>query len=138
LQGLLNRIAKCDRLLAVINIQDAARAGLSPGKVAEASALVALGDGAAAVGRYAGAIAYYRDAWRQALTLQVGVAMNRDGTARLQFVGSYGKSYRIETSTDMAHWLPLATCTADTEGNVEFTDPNSARQPLRFYRAVEQ
>jgi hypothetical protein len=28
--------------------------------------------------------------------------------------------------------------TADDQGNVEFTDSNTGKQPVRFYRAVEQ
>ena len=64
--------------------------------------------------------------------------LNADGTTRLQFVGNNSKSYQIEVSTDIVNWAPVGTCTADGDGNVEFTDLNAANQPLRFYRAVEQ
>ena len=43
LQGFIDRIVKCDRLLAIISIQDAAAAGLNPKKVAEDLAMVAKG-----------------------------------------------------------------------------------------------
>ena len=39
-------------------------------------------------------------------------------------------------STDMVNWVSLGTCTAD--GNVDFTDSNTATGSLRLYRAVEQ
>ena len=138
LQGFIDRIVKSDRLLAVISIQDAAKAGLNARKVAEALAMVARGDRAAASGHYANAIEDYRIAWRHVLQLRLQVSLNPDGTTRLEFVGDNGKCYLIEVSTDMVKWVSLGTCTADAEGNVEFTDPNVARQPLRFYRALEQ
>ena len=138
LQGFIDRIVKCDRLLAMISIQDAARAGLNPKKVAEDLAMVAKGDREAAAGHYANAIEHYRNAWRHALQLCLQVSVNPDGTMRVRFVGNDSKSYGIEVSTDMVNWVPLGTAAADAEGNVEFTDPNTAHQPLRFYRAVEQ
>jgi hypothetical protein len=138
LQGFIDRIVKSDRLLAVVSIQDATKAGLSARKVAEALAMVAARDRAAAAGYYANAIEDYRLAWRHVLQLRLQVSLNADGTTRLQFVGGNNQSYRIEMSTDMVKWVSLGTCTADAEGNVEFSDPNVAKQSLRFYRAVEQ
>jgi hypothetical protein len=75
---------------------------------------------------------------RQVLQLRLQVSLNPDGTKRVQFVGNDSQSYRIEGSADLMKWVSLGTCAADAEGNVEFTDPDVARQPLRFYRAVEQ
>jgi hypothetical protein len=75
---------------------------------------------------------------RQVLHLRLQVGLNPDGTTRVQFVGNNSQSYRIEVSVDMVKWGLLGTCTADDQGNVEFSDPNVAKQPLRFYRAVEQ
>jgi hypothetical protein len=138
LQGMIDRIVKSDRLLAVISIQDAVRVGLNARKIGEALAMVAKGDREAAAGHYANAIEHYRNAWRQVLRLHLQVCLNPDGSTRLQFVGDNGKSYVIEVSTDMVKWVSLGTCTADADGNVEFTDPSVAKQPLGFYRAVEQ
>ena len=56
LQGFIDRIVKCDRLLATISIQDAANAGLNARKIAQALAMVAKGDHEAAAGHYANAI----------------------------------------------------------------------------------
>lgn len=138
LLGLIERIVKCDRLLAMICIEEAARAGLHPRKVAEDVEMVAKGDSETAKGHYANAIEHYRNAWRHALQLRFQVGVNLDGTTHVQFVGNNSQAYLIEVSTDMVNWAPLGTCTADADGNVEFTDPNSAAQALRFYRAVEQ
>jgi hypothetical protein len=138
LQGFIDRIVKCDRLLATISIQDAANAGLNARRIAEALAMVAKGDHEAAAGHYANAIEHYRNAWRHVLQLRLQVSLNPDGTTRLQFMGNNNKSYLIEVSPDMVNWVSSGTCTADAEGNVEFTDPNATHQPLRFYRAVEQ
>jgi hypothetical protein len=138
LQGFIDRIVKCDRLLAIICIREAAKAGMNPRKVAEDLAMVTKGDREAAAGHYGNAIEHYRNAWRHALQLRLQVCLNPDGTTRVHFVGNDSKSYRIEMSTDMVNWVPLGLSAADAEGNVEFADPNAAKQPLRFYRAVEQ
>jgi hypothetical protein len=138
LQGFIDRIVKCDRLLAIVCIREAAKAGMNPRKVAEDLAMVAKGDRDAAAGHYGNAIEHYRNAWRHALQLRLHVCLNPDGTTRVQFVGNDSKSYRIEMSTDMVNWVPLGLSAADADGNVEFADPNAANQPLRFYRAVEQ
>jgi hypothetical protein len=70
--------------------------------------------------------------------IRLHLGLNPDGTTRVQFAGNSGQTYRIEVSSDMVKWLSLGICTADAEGNVEFSDPNVAKQPLGFYRAVEQ
>ena len=87
---------------------------------------------------YANAIEHYRNAWRHALQLQLQVSVNPDGSTRLQFVANGSASYLIEVSTDLVNWVSLGTCTANAGGEVEFSDPKSANQQLRFYRAVEQ
>jgi hypothetical protein len=138
LRGLIDRIVRCDRLLAIISIQEAATAGLNPKKVREDLKMVVKGDEEADRGHYANAIEHYRNAWRHALQLRLHVSLNSDGSIRVRFVGNSGKPYRIEVSTDMVNWAPVGTCTADDEGDVEFTDANAGDQPLRFYRAVEQ
>jgi hypothetical protein len=138
LQGFIDRIVKCDRLLAVISIQEAAQAGLDPKKVAQALESVAKGDREAAAGRYANAIEHYRNAWRHPLQLRLRASRNPDGSTQVQFVGNSGQSYQIEVSTNMVNWVRLGTCTADAEGNVQFTDPGVANRPARFYRVAEQ
>ena len=138
LQGIIDRIVRCDRVLAVICVQDAAAAGLKAKKVAEDLAQVAQGDDQAAKGHYENAIEHYRNAWRHALHLQLKVGVSADGSVEVEFVGNNSQSYRIEVSTDLVHWVSLGACTADGDGNAEFTDANTAKQPARFYRAVQQ
>ncbi len=138
LQGFIDRIVRCDRLLAIISIQDAANAGLNAKKVAQDYAMVAKGDREADAGHYANAIEHYRNAWRHALQLQLQVSVNPDGSTRLQFVANGSTSYLIEVSTDLVNWVSLGTCTAAADGDVAFNDPNPANQQVRFYRAVEQ
>jgi hypothetical protein len=138
IQGLAERIAKCDRLLAIISIQEAARAGLTAKKVEQDLAMVDRGDRDAATGRYDNAIEHYRNAWRHALQLQLRVDRNADGSTRLEFVGNTSQAYRVEVSTDMLNWIVLGTCTADSDGNVSFTHANTSAQSPQFYRVVEQ
>jgi hypothetical protein len=138
LQGFIDRIVKSDRLLAVISIQDAAHAGLNPRKIAQDLAMVVQGDREAAAGRYANAIEHYRNAWRHALQLRLQAGLDSPGVTRVQFVGNNSESYRIEVSTNMVNWMTLGTCTADAEGNVEFTDSNVGSASVRLYRVVEQ
>jgi hypothetical protein len=100
--------------------------------------MVAKGDTEAAAGYYANAIEHYRNAWRHALQLRLQISLDAGGRTRVQFVGNLSKSYLIELSTDLVNWVPLGTRKEDAEGDVQFTDPGAANQPLRFYRVVEQ
>ena len=138
LQDFINRIVKCDRLLAIVSIQEAAHAGMNPKKIAEDLAMVAKGDQEAAAGHCANAIEHYRDAWRHAIQLHLRVCLNPDGTTLIEFVGNGSKSYLIEVSSNMVSWTPVGTCTADSDDNVAFTDSNAVNQAVRFYRVVEQ
>ena len=70
--------------------------------------------------------------------LRIQLSRNADGTTRVQFVGDNSRPYQIQVSGDMVTWAPLATCMADAEGNVEFTDAHARGQAPRFYRVVEQ
>jgi hypothetical protein len=138
LQDFIDRIVRCDRVLAVIAVRDGAQAGLNAKKVAQDLDEVAKGDDEASKGHCANAIEHYRNAWRHALQLQVKVAVDAKGGVRVQFIANNSQSYLIEVSTDLLNWAPLGMCTADSDGNVEFTDANAAGQAARFYRAVEQ
>ena len=46
-----------------------------------------------------------------------------------------GSSYVLEYSADLQKWVPVSQSPADATGRVEFTDPESAVVPMRFYRA---
>jgi len=65
LQAFINRIARADRLLALIAISDAQQQNGDPRRIALANDQVAKGDGQAARGLSKEAIDFYRSAWRQ-------------------------------------------------------------------------
>ena len=52
--------------------------------------------------------------------------------------GCPSRVYVIQASTNLIDWVTIGLGLTDTDGNVEFTDPNAANQPLRFYRVVGQ
>ena len=51
------------------------------------------------------------------------------------FVGQTGSSCLIEASTNLFNWTPLFTNTP-FNGALNFTDPQTAQFPIRFYRAT--
>ncbi|MBI4664593.1 MAG: hypothetical protein HY735_37855, partial [Verrucomicrobia bacterium] len=55
-----------------------------------------------------------------------------DGLFKLRFEGATGVSYRLEASSDLVNWSPLAPTPA--AGILEFTDAESAKLARRFYR----
>ena len=138
LKGLVNRILQSDRLLAIIANQEAASAGLKPKKIAEDLDQVAKGDQEAIAERYANAIEHYRNAWRHAIQLRLQVSQTAGGGTLVRFIGNNTKAYLIEVSTDLVKWGSLGTCTANADGDVEFTDPNTVTQQVRFYRVQER
>jgi hypothetical protein len=48
--------------------------------------------------------------------------------------GEAGRTYLIETSTDMVHWAPW-TNVVNATGTMNVTDTATANCPARFYRA---
>jgi hypothetical protein len=138
LQGFIDRLVAADRLLAMISIQNATAAGLNAQKIAQDLKEVAKGDAEVAAGRYVNGIEHYRNAWRHALELGLQMNASADGSTQVQFVANNSKSYLIQVSTDLANWAPLGTSKPDFAGNVRFTDPGAANQPVRFYRVIEQ
>lgn len=57
-----------------------------------------------------------------------------NGTFALEATAEDSGSYRVETSEDLHHWLPLIT--AEWAGKLRFFDPASREVPHRFYRVV--
>ena len=57
---------------------------------------------------------------------------------QLQVQGAPSRVYVIQASTNLINWMTLGLGVTDPNGNVAFTDPYAANQPLRFYRAVGQ
>ncbi|MCX6927133.1 MAG: aryl-sulfate sulfotransferase, partial [Verrucomicrobia bacterium] len=56
------------------------------------------------------------------------------GAPHLQFSGDPVRTYVIETSDDLEHWIEIATAEPGEGGNYEFTDSESGDTPNRYYR----
>ena len=59
-----------------------------------------------------------------------------NGTFRITVHGVAGENYEIQASSDLQSWTVLTTLTADSNGDLEFVDPQSASLPYRFYQAM--
>lgn len=57
-----------------------------------------------------------------------------DGQAVLTLKGRIDHAYDIEATEDFATWAAIGTVTMGANGSSEFTDPNAASFPKRFYR----
>jgi hypothetical protein len=53
---------------------------------------------------------------------------------RLAVAGDPNDRWRVEASSDLTQWTPLATAAQGTDW-IEFSDPDYAAHPQRFYRA---
>ncbi len=58
-----------------------------------------------------------------------------NGSTRLTLTGDIGKSYTIESSSDLRVWTLLTILTGAVDP-VLFTDPAAGNSPTRYYRAV--
>ena len=67
--------------------------------------------------------------------LVAGIECLTNGWKRLSLAGNPGTNYVIEASTNQATWLPISTNSPDATGQLQFTDPDAARNARRFYRA---
>ena len=138
-QNFIDPLVKIDRLLAVVNIQDAAKAGASSKKVAWALAEVALGDQYAASGKPGQAIQHYWNAWYQAFYLNCSVAPPNVWQAiQLEFPGIANAVYKIQESDDMLTWRTIGKAKADSTGTIKFTDTKVSINTPWIYRVVKQ
>ncbi len=139
LQDFITRLVQIDRELAVISVDEAEAAGANPKKIKEDREEIAEGDHDAARGKYEDAIEHYRDAWAHAVKLKVsGKALSHSAIGfRLHFAALEDEQYIIEVSSDFVQWTPLATITADADGNIEYVDTDAANHPKRYYRVVQ-
>jgi hypothetical protein len=67
-------------------------------------------------------------------TARITGLFQQAGGWQLQFGGMAGRSYRVESSTDLILWNKSGTAIENAAGSFEFLDRNS--NPMRFYRAV--
>ena len=68
----------------------------------------------------------------QAASLKAAPLSN--GSFGLSVAGGAGETYVVEASTDLIHWVPVATNTA----SFNFVDSQAGKYAQRFYRAVFQ
>ena len=145
LQNLVDRLVRADRLLAIVSIQEAVLAGVSPVIISNALVYVARGDEAAIGGQASGpdpasAIAWYKKAW--ALTCRVCppvVTPQPGGKMQILFYGVPGQKYLVQGSTDMVTWVtlnPTAPIVMGTSGCATYLDKNAARYSRQFYRIL--
>ena len=121
----------------MVSVQEASAAGLNPKKIAQDLDEIARGDADAAAGRAENAIEHYRNAWKHGVHLQVkGGLLASSGKVRLHFIAFPGESYVLQASTNLVDWVPLRTVTANSDGVIDFEDPDSAAYPARYYRVV--
>jgi subtilisin-like proprotein convertase family protein len=57
------------------------------------------------------------------------------GLFRMTATGDNGRSYRLESSTNLINWVPVVTNTV-SGGSASFTDSGGGSSVLRFYRIV--
>jgi uncharacterized repeat protein (TIGR01451 family) len=64
------------------------------------------------------------------------IAINPDGGVSLDLVGAPGGTYILETATNLfpLDWQPVQTNTLGTNGLWQFSDPQVADLPQRFFR----
>ena len=62
-----------------------------------------------------------------------GLARHASGQTQLELFGDPGRSYTLETSTDLANWTVLGTITTDASGMGVFTDGTNTGERA-FYR----
>jgi hypothetical protein len=59
------------------------------------------------------------------------------GQAVLTVNGLIGHTYNVESSKDLVTWTVIGAVTVASGGPVQFTDPNAANDPNRFYRTQD-
>jgi len=67
--------------------------------------------------------------------LHADLALNvQSNGMQINLRGEAGRSYSIETSTDLVHWVPWTNQVA-SDGTIHVTDTQTTNAPVRFYRA---
>jgi glucuronoarabinoxylan endo-1,4-beta-xylanase len=68
----------------------------------------------------------------------VSIKSNGDGSMTLNFVGTPGYNYRVQTTTNLtlSDWWDVWTNTPDTNGLWQFNDSNAANNRQGYYRTI--
>jgi hypothetical protein len=65
----------------------------------------------------------------------IGSASQNGGTLQIQFSGSDGFAYAVQTSSNLLNWTPIST-NYPANGSFNFADTPPPGSPRRFYRSV--
>lgn len=63
---------------------------------------------------------------------------NPDNQFQIMLAGQVSQQYILQASTNLVNWLSIQTNSTGTDGQLKFTDTQSAGIPWRFYRAFRQ
>jgi hypothetical protein len=66
---------------------------------------------------------------------RLGLVRLPDGTTQINSPVPVNQLYRLQATTDLQTWIPIATNVAGLTG-LQFTDPPAANYPARFYRVL--
>jgi hypothetical protein len=139
LRDLIARLTGVARTLANTSVDQAAAAGASARKIAEARRDIADGDRQAAKRDWEDAVEDYAEAWDATVKFRItGRAfMTAAAGFQLRFEATPGTQYVIECSSDLRNWSPLASVTADADGLIEYRDTAGGGKANLFYRVVQ-
>ncbi len=74
----------------------------------------------------------------QAATPAVGVlGQESDGTIKLRLQGGTNSVHAIQAGSNLVDWATILAVRPESTNGITFTDPESAKQPRRYYRVVE-
>ncbi len=137
-EGLVDRLVRADRLLAIVAIEDAVAAGVRDQKIEQAQKWVARGDADAAHELCRGGLQEYRQAWKRVARPSVAPKRHSDGRVRLEIAAEPGDRLVILASSNLRDWATLGRCTIGSDGLADHDDHEARGQGARFYRVVEE
>jgi hypothetical protein len=137
-EGLVDRLVRADRLLAIVAIEDAVAAGVREQKIEQAQKWVARGDADAAHELCRGGLQEYRQAWKRVARPSVVPIRHPDGRVRLEIAAEPGDRLVIQVSSNLRDWVTLGRCEIGSNGLANHDDRDARGQGARFYRVVEE
>ena len=70
-----------------------------------------------------------------AIAARLAILPLPNGQNRIQVQGLSDRQYVIQASANLVNWNSVATNVSDS-GTIQWTDPQPANQPQRFYRSI--
>ena len=64
------------------------------------------------------------------------MGLGDEAAVHLPFTGKGGQTYLVQVTADLKSWRTILNMNASSDGPVEFTDPEPAYYPTRFYRVL--